>query len=167
MIADHIGGFQSRGHIWFSHFVAVAPPAACPRRKDRQVLMRTTMHDGKHRNALVAFLDLKDGQEPPAEVEDEAAWLDACETTLSDGCRDHASCGEAHEYDAAHVHTRDTRLDVDTPSMDSQIYLARQYAQDASYPVAIVPTSVQGPALNAAPKHKVSTILGTRASSQE
>ena len=111
------------------------PPAACPRRKDRQVLMRTTMHDGKHRNALVAFLDLKDGQEPPADVEDEAAWLNACETTLSDGCRDHASCGEAHEYDAAHVHTRDTRLDVDTPSMDSQIYLAltSEYGAEREY----------------------------------
>ena len=38
-------------------------------------------------------------------------------------CRDHAACGEAHEYDAAHVHTSETRLSVDTPSMDSHVYL--------------------------------------------
>ena len=97
--------------------------------------MRTTMHEGKHRNALVAFLDLKEGQEPPADVENEAAWIDACETTLSNGCRDHAACGEAHEYDAAHVHTSETRLSVDTPSMDSHVYLAltSEYGAEREY----------------------------------
>ena len=110
------------------------PPHACPKRKERQVLMRTTMHNGKHKSALVAFLDLKDGRQAPSDEEDEA-WLQVSETKLSDGCRDHEHCGEAHEYDAAHVHTSKTRLDVDTPCMDSHVYLAltSEYGAEREY----------------------------------
>ena len=111
------------------------PASACPKRNERRVLMRTQWHEGKHRNALVAFLDLKDGCTAPDDENTHEVDRDTHETILSDGCRDHASCGHAHEYDVNYVHTADTRLAVDTPALESHVYMAlsSEYGYEHEY----------------------------------
>ena len=111
------------------------PASACPKRKERKVLMRTQWHEGKHRNALVAFLDLKEGHTAPDDENTHEVDIDTHVTTLSDGCRDHASCGHAHEYDVNYVHTADTRLAVDTPALESHVYMAlsTEYGYEHEY----------------------------------
>ena len=111
------------------------PYSACPEKDKRQVLARTVMHEGKHRNAIVAFLTLKDGHSPPEDETDVEALKQAYHIEYSDGCRDHAHCGHAHEYDVAHVYTPDMRVDLDSTCMPSSVYvtLSQEYGTEMDY----------------------------------
>ena len=111
------------------------PYSACPEKDRRQVLARTVMHEGRHRNAIVAFLTLKDGHSPPEDETDVDALKQAYHIEYSDGCRDHTHCGQSHDYDVAHVYTPDMRIDLESTCMPSSVYvtLSQEYGAEIEY----------------------------------
>ena len=111
------------------------PYSACPEKDRRQVLARTVMHEGRHKNAIVAFLTLKEGHAPPADDSDVDALREAYHIEYSDGCRDHSNCGHAHELDVAHVYTPDMRIGMDATCMPSSVYatLSQEYGTEMEF----------------------------------